>query len=747
MLNKIGYVNGIRFDELQAHLLPIEDRDAYYYQPKTRERGYKAGIDDDCLSAISKAHQHYSGRESRWVCDFGDFDELLTKTFDGYGSDPKRDYEEWLPKKIAAVKRAMAHYEELGGKLEIVVETDRFYVIKYAAIRYLAVPKEFVDVERVNNYDDFTVGDISAMLSGGNPADVEGGGALRVNTESAYSVPTTARTSDVKKSTEQMRSELELAEKKAKEEYELAKEEMEKKLQVMKEEHELRLSEMREKLEKMKDTVFVLELNIFALRSLFGETFTLTQLAKGKTSDNPLVLYQKFRFLDEEFALLAAKQFGAFDGQHGTTIEIFKNKNVQDVFLPSDKCITFFRTSKDMKYYAYDKEFDGLKALEYYHERQVGMLIRNGENIWLSFIDEEVFVEDNLFESDLTWAEANRKIKPGWDGEYDFKNDVIVQGKTRLRDPVVKKGIDRVMLFFVLEGLINSTNIFEDLKGVNVRVPSDKIIFSAADNQIGTSKYPDFKTYFTSWDAADVRVGDNILIIERAAASCWVSDGWYGRGNTEKHRSRGYQNRARDAEDIKPGLNQISFIEEEDPTYYHIERDKEPYKVNDDGSVIYYRRVVTADHKGEPDVVEERHFAFYISSKRHPDEWSRRDYWGNLPSRVNNVNLRVESCEFCPVDYINSNYVRSWLEQKNIGDWYHGNYVYLVENCFHALLKMLEGREARECTMIRVHLPEFEGTPDELDAVLAWRKANRVKNFTEWQAKRFAKWYKENGGK
>lgn len=49
--------------------------------------------------------------------------------------------------------------------------------------------------------------------------------------------------------------------------------------------------------------------------------------------------------------------------------------------------------------------------------------------------------------------------------------------------------------------------------------------------------------------------------------------------------------------------------------------------------------------------------------------------------------------------------------------------------------------------MIRVHLPEFEGTPDELDAVLAWRKVNRVKNFTEWQAKRFAKWYKENGGK
>lgn len=126
MLNKIGYINGIKFDELQAHLFSIEDRSKYYYYPKTQECGYKAGIDDDCLFVISKAHQHYDSRASRWVCDFGDFDELLTKQFGGYGSDPKKDYEEWLPKKIDAVKRAMAHYEELGGKLEIVVETVGF---------------------------------------------------------------------------------------------------------------------------------------------------------------------------------------------------------------------------------------------------------------------------------------------------------------------------------------------------------------------------------------------------------------------------------------------------------------------------------------------------------------------------------------------------------------------------------------------------------------------------------------------
>ena len=177
-------------------------------------------------------------------CDFGDFDELLTKQFGGYGSDPKKDYEEWLPKKIDAVKRAMAHYEELGGKLEIVVETGRFYVLKYAATRYLAIPKEFVDVERVNNYDDFTVGDISAMLSGGNPVDVEGGGLVLANTESALGLPTTVHMCEVRSKHAEMQKELERVEAEAKEKYELARKEMERKMQELKEKQELQLAEL-----------------------------------------------------------------------------------------------------------------------------------------------------------------------------------------------------------------------------------------------------------------------------------------------------------------------------------------------------------------------------------------------------------------------------------------------------------------------------------------------------------------------
>lgn len=36
MLNKIGYINGIKFDELQTHLFSIEDRSKYYYYPRRK---------------------------------------------------------------------------------------------------------------------------------------------------------------------------------------------------------------------------------------------------------------------------------------------------------------------------------------------------------------------------------------------------------------------------------------------------------------------------------------------------------------------------------------------------------------------------------------------------------------------------------------------------------------------------------------------------------------------------------------
>lgn len=744
MLNKIGYIKGISFDALQNHLLSLDDRYEYYFAPKTQQYCYKAGISDDCLSAIAKEHQEYSRKDSRQVCTLSDFDELLCKQYASYVSDPEKEYAEWLPKKIAAIKRAIEHYAELGGKLEIVVETGRFYVIQYAARRYVAIPKEFAEVEKAKDYDDLTVADIHLMLSGGTPSEDASTSLSVVEGEGVLGLPTTAKMSEVKSKHELMKQQLAEAEAEAKEKIDLAKKEMERQLAALKEKQELELAKLKEAVDKMKDSIFVLELNIFALRSLFGETFTLTQLNKGKTSNNPLVLYQKFRFLDEEFALLAVKEFGAFNGKHGTTTEIFKKPNVQAVFLPSEKCITFFRTSKDRKYYAYDSEMDGLKALEYYHENQIGMLIRNGENVWLSFIDEEIFVEDNLFESAATWAEAERKIKPGYDGEYDYKNDIIVAGKTKLRDPVVKKGIDKMMLFYILEGLVQSTNIFSELKGVNLRVPSDKVIFSVADAQLTSNKYPDFKTYFSQWrnfnKEGDVRIGDTILIVEKAAASHYDYT-W----KTEEHRSRGYENRARDAEDIKPGLNTVSFIEKEDQ-YFKLDVENAPYKTAEEtgGEPIYYRtRVYNDSDRESPNVVCQPKYTFFISAKRHVEDWQRRDAWGNLPSRVNNVNLRIDNDEFCPVDFINSNYVMSWMEQKNIGDWYKGNYVYLVENIFHELLKMLRGREERENTMIRVHIPTFSGTPDELDAVTEWKKTHVVRNFTEWQAKRFARWYNE----
>lgn len=738
MLDKIGYVNDLKLDEFKEHLVANFDKLFELYINPTSASC--AGVSDDCLRAIYDATKFYDGEV--WNYKFKDFDDwaYVNNCVKNYSSAPKAEqYAEWLDIKFKYIRKAISHYTELGGRLEIVYETGRFVIIQYASNRFIGIPKDFVVFERVKSYDTVEAGKIHALISGVDPNELIGGVSAPFE-KGALALPQTAHLGGLKSEREQLLEDLQKAEAAAKEAYEAQRREMERALSELREKQEKALSLMREQVEGMKDKIFLLEMDIFALRSLFGETFTLVQLNKGKTSNNPLVLYQKFRFLDEEFALLAAQQFQHFTGEHGTTVEIFKNPIVQERFLPSEKCITFFRTSKDQKYYTFDADNDGLKAIEYYHGSQVGMLIRNGENVWLSFIDEEVFVDDNLFESEATWQEKQRELGDDLD-RVDAKNDVIVKGVTKLRDPIVRKGFSRVMLFFILEGLIKSTNIFSELKGVNIRVPSNKVVFSAADNQIGNSRYPSFREFFESWreHRADLRAGDHILVIQRGRAT-YFSVAW----KNEQHRSRGYDNRARDAEDISTGVHEISVIDEI-PEYEEWLVDRKPYKVNEvTGEVTYYRREACKEDFGvNPNVHYAPRFKFFVSCKRDP-------YipWDRTAKRINNVNLEVYVDDFCPVEYVNSNYVLSWMDQKNVGEWKSRdmNYTYLVENVFHKLMKFVREREECELLRIREFIPSFTNTPEQLDDVLAWKIEHKVKNFNTYQAKRFAKWYIQKEG-
>lgn len=714
MLDKIGWVSHIDFDAHKTHLLFTEDRYKRWVLPVA-----SGGESDDCIQALTNKH-----RNERGVCLIGNHDELFTYV---QNVPFANRYEDFLLSKFEAIKRAFDSNLAVHNLLEVVDITGRFVVVKYAVRHYITLLQEFVDIHFAEDYSQLAAGELAGKLTDGKSSVISPALSNSVTLTSAKDslLVETAKLQSVKTKLE--------------EQYNLARKEMERKLAELKAEQEKQLSILRERVEQMKDTVFVLEENIFALRSLFGETFSLLQLTSGRSSKTPLVLYQKFRFCDEEFALLGSR---GFDGSHGTVAQLFHNRVVRERFLPADKCITFFRVSKDNKAYSYDVDADGLVALEYYHGDQIGMLIRNGDNTWLSFIDEEVFVEDNLFESPSSHLEASKRLDSK--SHLDPHRDVIVLGETRVRDPISKAYFNKVQLFNVLRGLVSCTNIFPELKGVDIlNAPTDLVVFSAADNQLATSKYPSFKDYFSSWRDSkllgDLRVGDPILVVTKAAAT-FSSNSPY---REDSHRSRGWANRARDADDIEPGINRLSFIESEDE-YYELMVNEAPYKRAEDnnGKVVYYRRSVGKDKAGEPNVICEPKYTYYISAERHPWDFERMDAWGNLPSRVNRVNLHIYADEFCPVVYINSNYVQSWMEQKNLGNWNGSNYVYLTEHCFHPLMKFLREREAAAVALVKEFIPTFTGNPQELDSLLDWQKSVRVKNITKYQAKRFANWYK-----
>ena len=719
MLRKIGWVKSIDFDGLRSYLCSFtaEERMKEFYFDVSQ-----GGRSDDCVHAISKAN--FVGGKLL----FPAHDELLCYQPQSYrGEDRSALYASFLTKKLSAISNAVRHNLDIGRMVEIVYETGLYVVVEYAVGRYVTLPKVFVQIRRAPDYSGVSLGSLSSYLT----LDAPGGASYLSLMPVGQSATLSTTEAELRSATENLQSEIA----KAEDEYKLAKQEMEKKLQELKAQQEKALSALRAKVEELKDCIFVFEMNIFALRSLFGETFSLVQLVGGKSSQAPLVLYQKFRFCDEEFALLGGR---GFDGSHGSVSQLFTNRLVRERFCPSDKCISFFRVSKDGKKYAYDADVDGLAALEYYHGNQIGMLIRNGENVWLSFIDEEVTLSDNLFESASTHAVASKKLEGS---HIDARRDAIVLGETKLRDPVVRSMLNRVQVFNVIKGVIENTNIFPELKGVDIlRAPSNLVVFSSADNQLTTSKYPSFSDYFTTWRVPDIesmlRSGDPILVVSEAAATRFTSRG-------EAHRSRGYANRARDAEDIDSGMNRLSVIERKDE-YYRLQVDKPPYKRAEDnnGVTVYYRSSVDKSEMGKPNVVCEPKFTYYVSAARHPYDWTRRDAWGNLPSRVNRVNLHIYRDEFCPMVYVNSNYVKSWLEQRNIGDWGGSNYTYLTNNCFYPALKFLQEREEKAVRLIQKFVPSFAGTSDELDSLLDWQKQFKVKVITEYQAKRFANWYK-----
>ena len=99
--------------------------------------------------------------------------------------------------------------------------------------------------------------------------------------------------------------------------------------------------------------IFVLDTQIYGIHCYLGEVVDFKQIRAGKasSSDTPVIMFQKIRFLDEEMGkYLSLYTFGQHEEDNETLIDALKTRDdLRDVFCPTDRCITVLRNSRTGK--------------------------------------------------------------------------------------------------------------------------------------------------------------------------------------------------------------------------------------------------------------------------------------------------------------------------------------------------------------------------------------------------------------
>jgi hypothetical protein len=330
-------------------------------------------------------------------------------------------------------------------------------------------------------------------------------------------------------------------------------------------------------IENMTDKLYMFETQIYSTLSFLGMTIDIEKLAQGKRAeiDEPLYIWQKLRYLDEELPKLASLSNVDFDDFKIFEKILAENPLVRNFFLPNEKTVTVFKTSRKgirMTYVPKEQASQRgekyswtnyvLTAQELAHGHKAALLIRDGENVYIAWTDEDkIYVnDDNLFYTDNTQGvqSVDYEFKEEDDVERWVEEDrgtVVLDNIKTLRSNYEKRRkktehpLARLYLKSIIEGLLKRGDI--------LRIPVEENITDAVNNR---TRYIKFRaenlslkenTYGTMDDLLELgqrsepRAGEDIYIINR---------------DNGKDRGRGYLNRTHDT-NLSIGLNKINLVE------------------------------------------------------------------------------------------------------------------------------------------------------------------------------------------
>lgn len=506
----------------------------------------------------------------------------------------------------------------------------------------------------------------------------------------------------------------------------------EKKTALMKELN-ARLEEMQTMKFNLENQIFLLQSQIYAIRCFAGEVVKFAQIRAGRNAPDtePIIVHQKLHFIDEDLGRLASIYTLSWD-RIGMFEDFLKYSPLAlDTFAPNDRCISLVRMSKDGKRISEDHEIPFRNLLEkydYYHGETVGIIIRNGENLYLGWTDSEwVNIEDDLI---LTKPIVDTEPAPAQEFHFESDRKRWIEEKRKERRKIMEGLASRSFVYNIVQGVVEHTPILPLPAGVSLSKQSEYVYYAVADKWVTDNRYGSFNDIVARCNSK-ITKGDTILTVQRLHPEwekCFPRVG-------ENSRGRGWANRTHDVEGASDcTLYPVNLVEPDPPVSWT------RYKLRATDTDFNYR--VQTEHLDRlskdcviGETYTEQNFHYFISLKKEYSEAGARS------------NFEVYPREFINLQYLNSVWIEWAITTKTLGGWSIGgksvNYAYAIRYMKKAL-DFVRAREEKEKKVLDVVDSAICKDPEWPVKLSEWRLDKGVRELTAYQAKRFAKWLSES---
>lgn len=633
-------------------------------------------------------------------------------------------------KVLSEIEETNSYIMRFNQKWNVYYQTEEYILIGFGK-RYYFVwnTMKSIEVTLLKDYSSVTV---TQMLAESNLSDsyaIVPNGALTQRTLESQMTEHESLMEALEKECAAVKKAETEGLKEIKAEIEKLQSDLEAKKRAMLAELEAKKALFEEKKKELEQQLFILETQIYSIRCFLGEVVDFAKLKSGKNAPDgtPCVLHQKIRFLDEEMGKMCSVYDFDFSDKKLFEEFLVSSDFVLETFCPTIKGISLVRVSRDNRTYGLHPEIDNmLKGYEVYHGKTIGILIRNGENVYMGWTDDNyINIPEDMF------------YKPEVIEYYDQED------AERHKSSTPREIASRYCLFSILQGVLENTPII-NLPGKHFfMMPDDMIIYSAADNWISDNRFGTFAELYEKFcevDDSDIKEGDSIISTMYLFAS--RRNDW-GDNNP---RGIGYNNRTHDVRVHDGEILKINHIVKE-PMYsvwFVDAKDGKKYRTTEYSEYDVSRFIERIKERGDTyiETTTEYSYSFYVSLPKDL-HWSKtKEDYKRLPT----ANFQMYAREYINLTYLNSEWIKYVISSKNIGKLVLNraeiNYAYLIKY-LNKIYRFLLDREKEEAAEISKFC-NLDKYPEWMVALSEWKFENKVHRIGPRAAKRFAKYLEEN---